>query len=287
MIAVLLSIFAGLCWAAHDQFARLSAERVGPLRTALAVMILGGGIITPYVLWHGAILHETGEAVLLSLGLGVGYALGAAGIFKAFSLGPVSIVAPLTSAYPIIVLGWRLISGVRPTPLQWVASALTLAGAVVVGRTGRDDGGLSSVKSGKMPTLVAWCLLSAFGYATAVIMGQRVGPMMGNFEATWVSRFSAALTVWLFIVGEPHHTKIERRQWGGILAMAILDAAGITAVNASGAFPEAEFAAIGITIYAGAGVVMAALFLRERVSFNQWIGVGTIVLGVVLLGWPQ
>ena len=69
----------------------------------------------------------------------------------------------------------------------------------------------------------------------------------------------------------------------GIATMAILDMAGLTAINASGFLPEHDFAAIGISTYGASAVILAALVLKEKVSPGQWAGIGLIVSGVAVI----
>ena len=55
---------------------------------------------------------------------------------------------------------------------------------------------------------------------------------------------------------------------------------GVTAVNASGHLPGKEFAAVGISGYGAVSVVLAMIFLKEKVSAGQWAGIAMIVGGV-------
>ena len=287
MTAVFFGVFAAFCWSAHDQIARSFAQRIGPFRMALGVMVAGGLLITGYVVWKGGMPGLANSGVRLALISGVAYAFGIAGIFKAFSLGPISIVGPLTAAYPVIVVLWGLASGLVPAPLQWLAIGLTIAGAVVVGRAGYPDGGINAVAPGKVKALLFWCVVCSLGYAVAVVLGQKAGPMIGTIETTWLSRITASLTLLPFLRGEPGTLRLRPVHWWGISAMAGMDVLGHIAVNASGSLPDAEFAAVGISAYAAIGVMMAAVILKERVSMGQWGGIAMIVAGVGLLGLPQ
>ena len=286
MTAIFLSVFAALCWATHDQFARTCAERVGPFRMALAVVAAGAVLLAGFVLWHGEVFNAGREGIFLSLALGIAYAFGVGGIFKAFSLGPVSVVAPLTAAYPIIAVLWALFNGTTPSWLQWLAMVITLVGTLIVGRTGHSDGGMNAVKPGRIPALIFWCLVCSLGYAVAVIIGQKAGPMVGDVEAAWLSRFSTCLALFPFVAREPKTANLKPAHWGAILAMAALDVSGLVAVNMTGGMAGEAFAAMGISAYAAFGVLLAALILKERVSPGQWSGIAMIVIGVAMLGWP-
>ena len=66
-----------------------------------------------------------------------------------------------------------------------------------------------------------------------------------------------------------------------------LNVDGVIAVNASAHFPGKEFAGIGISAYGALSVIMAMIFLKEKVSPGQWAGLAMIVLGVATLSVTQ
>lgn len=287
MPVVLLGVFAALCWSVHDLFARSLAARIGPFRMAMLVMIAGGLLLTGFVISDGTVWTASRSGLLLSAGLGIAYGVGAGGLFKAFSLGPVSLVAPLTAAYPVLVLLWGFANGLQPTSLQWAATAVTVAGAVVMARAGSDDNAAHAPEKGKLPALLFFCILASLGYAAAVILGQNAAVAMGEIEAAWISRPVALLSLLPFLARERAPARLRPRHWIGITVMGALDVLGLVAVNASGHLPGREFAAIGISAYGALAVIFAMVFLREKVSAQQWLGIGLIVGGVATLSVSQ
>jgi drug/metabolite transporter (DMT)-like permease len=244
-------------------------------------------MLTAIVTWRGTVFAADASGFLWALALGAAYACGAAGIYKAFSLGPISLVGPLTSAYPVLVVVWGLVNGLAPTALQWTAMASALIGALIVSRSGEPDGGINAVLPGKLPALLLACLICSLGYAFAVVIGQRTAVMIGEIESAWISR-STAIAAFLFIASfEPKAEAVAGRIWWGLAAMGGLDALGLIAVNASGHMPGKEFAAVGISAYGALAVVLAAFILKEKVSNAQVVGIAMIVGGVAALALPQ
>jgi drug/metabolite transporter (DMT)-like permease len=285
--AVLLGVVAALSWSIHDVIARGFAGRLGPFRLAMFAMVIGGLILTPYVLWRGAALQADSNGLLLSLALGVAYGTGIGTLYKAFSLGPVSVVAPLTAAYPAIVVIWGLFNGLAPSALQWLAVASAMVGALIIARSGHHDGGINAVERGKMPLFLGVCALSLLGFATAFILGQRAAVAVGEFEAAWISRLTGMLTILPFALGETRPRRLEPRLWLAVIGCALFDVIGLVAMNASGHFPGREFAAVGISAYGATAVVLAAAVLKERVSPGQWTGIALIVGGVAAIALSE
>ena len=280
MAAVLLGVFAALCWSLHDVIARSYSARVGAFRMAALVMISGGILLSFYVLYHGTIWTASWPAIRSGLLLGLVYGFGVGGLFKAFSLGPISLVGPVTAGYPVLAVLWGVANGLEPSSLQWTAVAATLAGAVIVARSGTPDGGINAVEPGKLPTLFLFCMMAVLGYSSSIVLGQNAGVAVGEFEATWISRATALLTIAPFMLGEAKPQPLTAKHWIAITAMGALDVAGVTAVNASGHLLGKEFAAVGISGYGAISVVLAMIFLKEKVSYGQWAGILMIAAGV-------
>ncbi len=288
MLAVSFGLFAALCWSTHDVIARLYAERFGPYRMAFLVALAGAIILLPAVLWRGVIWQAEGWALGYATALGCVYALALGGLFKAFSLAPVSIVGPMTAGYPALVVVWGLINGLSPAPLEWLGLALVLAGAVIVGASGGEGGGRTSISPGQLLFALLAIIAANVGFASAVVLGQTAAVSLGEVETTFVSRFPAALLLLpLLFIGQRRQASWPARGSLAIFAMSAMDVAAVTAVNAAGHFPNKEFAAMGISAYGGLAVLLAMIFLREKVSPGQWFGIALICIGIACLGWPK
>jgi len=288
MLALSFGLAAALCWSVHDCLARFHAGRVGPFRMAFLVCLVGAALVLPIVLWRGVIWEAPAWAVGYAALLGCVYALALGGLFKAFSLAPVAIVGPMTAGYPALVVLWGLIHGLVPTHVEWIGVALVIIGAVIVGAS---SGGEDEAKP-RGPNDVLYAALAMLaanvGFAAAVILGQTAAVAMGEVETTFVSRFPAALLlVPLMLRDARMQARISGKSFIGIFFMAALDAGAVTAVNAAGHFPEKEFAAMGISAYGGLSVLVAMVFLGEKVTKGQWLGIFLVATGILALGWPK
>jgi drug/metabolite transporter (DMT)-like permease len=207
-------------------------------------------------------------------------------LFKGFSLGPISIVGPITESYPVLVILWGLLEGLRPSLLQWLALPVIFLGAYAVARFAPNTGETSTVREGDFGRLLACCAASGVGFAAAVVLSQEAAPIIGEVETVWISRATAALTVLPFVLGEKGLAIRGPQQWTAIAVIGVLDAAGIVAIAAAGLLPGKEFAVVAGATYGAIGVALAAIVLKEQVAKLQWAGVGAIVAGVAALAWP-
>jgi drug/metabolite transporter (DMT)-like permease len=288
MIAVALGIFAGLCWGLHDLAAKRFAAETGPFRMGFWVMVFGFLALLPIVLWRGTIWHATVEGAGIAALMGLCYACAVGSLFKAFSLAPVSVVGPFTAGYPTLVIFWNIANGLSPNAAEWLALGLTVAGAVVVARTGASDGGLNVIRPGQLKTVIFTSCLASLSFATTIVLGQKGAAAVGEFETTFISRLPAALVLLPLALGERPGTRaIAPFAWGGLMFMAMFDVAAVSAVNAAGLLPGAQYSAMGISLYGGFSVLLAMVFLKEKVSAGQWFGIALVILGVAIIGWPD
>jgi drug/metabolite transporter (DMT)-like permease len=285
LIAVLLGLVAGLCWSVHDLIARAFAEKIGPFRMSFLVLVLGAVFLVPPVLWNGTLWYADAPSIPMALLLGVYYALALSGLFKAFSLAPVSVVGPLTAGYPALVVVWGLLHGVNPSALQWMAIISILAGAVIVGRFGPDDGGFAVVAKNKLWMVLASSAVAAICFAASIVVGQNAAGQLGEIETTFVSRFPAAILVFAVLRFSEQPLAISRPSgmWTAIATMSLCDVVAVTSVNATHYFPNKELGAMGISAYGSLSVLWAMIFLKEKVSPAQWLGIAMISGGVASL----
>jgi uncharacterized membrane protein len=287
MFAILLGLGAAFFWSLHDLMARVYTPRFGAYRMAMVVLLVGALVLLPAVLWRGHLALLTLPAALTILAMGIIYAAALAGLLKAFSLGPVSVVGPLTASYPALVVLWNVINGLEPTAFEWFAVLLILAGAVMVGKLGPADGGLSAIPKEHVKSLIIASLVASLGFAATIVLGQNASAIVGPLETTFLSRFPAALTLlpvmWRERPTEPRFTS-QAVMAGG--AMALCDVVAVTTINMMGNFPNKAFGAMAISSYGAMAALLALWLLKEKAAAGQWLGIGLIVIGVAILGRP-
>jgi drug/metabolite transporter (DMT)-like permease len=57
----------------------------------------------------------------------------------------------------------------------------------------------------------------------------------------------------------------------------------VSSINATGYFPNKELGAMVISAYGALSVLLAMVFLKEKVSAAQWVGIAMISGGVATL----
>jgi drug/metabolite transporter (DMT)-like permease len=284
MISILLGLVAAFSWSIHDLLARRFAGSVGPYRLSFWIMLAGAALLVVPVIWRGQIYAAEPFSFVLALIMGVVIAVAMASLLLAFSLAPVSIVGPLTAAYPALVVAWGLLNGVVPTAFHWLGIFSILAGVTIVSRFGHDHGGPDSVAPGNMPWVIGSAVMASLAFAAAVILGQAATKGLGEYETTFISRFPAALALTVMMLRdraklEPMPSKLAPV----VVVMAGCDVVAVTAINAAAWFPHRELGAMAISSYGAISVLLAMVVLKERVTALQWLGILMVVVGLAML----
>jgi drug/metabolite transporter (DMT)-like permease len=286
MISVLLGLGGATAWAIHDLLARSYTPKLGPIRMSVLILLLGFVLLLPVVLWRqrlgvidGSNIWSVAGTVLV---FGIVYALALYNLLKSFAAAPVSVVGPLTAGYPVLVVIWGLFNGLAPKPLEWLAVALVLLGAIMVARLGPKDGGMALVAPEKRAGVLWTCVLASVGFAAAIILGQKLSETVGTYEATFLSRIPAALVLLPFVARGAAKIQWSRATVVAACVMAVCDVTAVTSINMMADYPNKEYGAMAVASYGAIAAVLAAVVLKERVASGQWIGIVVIASGIAI-----
>lgn len=126
-----LSFFALVLWASAQTLVKFSYGLPNASDATLALCNTIGGFLTLGTfgfLYGRQGQHSAGEWVKSFMPMGM-MAAGDLGVIIASKYGPISIVTPLTGAYPLVTLGFAAVAlKERITKLQWLCIVLILVG---------------------------------------------------------------------------------------------------------------------------------------------------------------
>lgn len=270
LLLVVLSVgFIG----AADFFGSVGSKRSSPFAVAAWSQWAGVPVIAVVAFFVGS--EFTSRDVALGLAAGAGAALGVGALYRGFSVGSVGIVAPVASTFaamvPIVV---GLLIGERPSGLVALGLVAGVGSVILVGYVpGRAQLSAVSVVHG---------LVSGIGFGI-MVLAYAATSEASELAPAVAGRFSAAVlaTVTMFVLSAPRTVKRES------VTPTIL--AGALAAFGTGFFviasQQGELILVGVAValFPAVTVILAAIFLRERLAASQWIGIATAVLAVAMI----
>jgi len=182
------------------------------------------------------------------------------------------------------------LTGERLTPLRLAGLALTIAGVVVVARGEHEPSEANPTGEQLQPAKkrlgVNWAIFSAVCFGVMFwLLGLRVVPMLGSAPSVWLIRLTSALTtaVVMLFAGQSRALP-SRRDLPMLLGVGVLDTCAYIFNNYGMAHEQTSVVSVLASLYGAVTVVLAALFLREKVSPSQWLGIVAIFIGIILIG---
>ena len=205
---------------------------------------------------------------------GVAGGIGITALYKGLAVGRMGIVAPVTGvmAALIPVAAGILLEG-APPPLVVAGIGLALVAVVLVSRVNDQGGGPSGIGL----ALLAGLGIGALGVCISQISdGHVFGPLV-------VIRATQAVLIGAAIVATRSAWRPERRLLPAIIGVGILDMAGNGAFILAVQTGALAVAAVLSSLYPVTTVILATVFLSERVTRSHAAGIALAVAAIVCI----
>lgn len=292
-MGILLGLATALCWGSADLFARFATRKLGTFRTMLYMQICGFCLVTLVMRPLGGWGHLFDGSGWQPWAWGVlAGALNTAStlaLYRSFEIGKLSIVAPISASYPVLTMVLSAFTGERLTPVRAIGLLLTIAGVILVARGEQVEQAANPVdgetRPGKKRPGVGWAMFSAVCFGIMFwLLGLRVVPALGSAPSVWIIRLTSALgTAAVMLVLGQSMTAPSRKDVSWIIGVGLLDTSAYIFNNFGMAQEQTSVVSVLASLYGAVTVGLAALFLRERVSRMQLVGIAAIFVGVMLI----
>src|SRR5215813_2127904 len=283
-MGVLLGLATAFAWGSADFLARFASRTIGALRIAFYLQFFGFLFLTAILLrlhaWGHLFDHSGWQPWAWGALVGVFNALAMFALYRAFELGKLSVVGPLSSGYPALTLVLSFFAGERLTVIRIIGIALALLGALVVARGEASSENASSRDGG-----IVWAVVAAvlFGFMFW-LLGTRVIPTTGAYATVWLMRGTAALVTLAILVAKGQSLGLPDKKTAVQAAgTGLLDTAAFVLSNVSMQMEQVSVITVLASLYGAVTVLLAATFLSERVSLAQWLGIIAIFAGIFLV----
>ena len=284
MTSVLLGAIASLSWGLHDLLIRYISRSLGSLQSVFIVFISGAAVLLAAMWLRGEQVHFDGDHFWLIAAAGMAYAFAFVTLFKAFEIGPVSLVSPIVSAYPVLAIAWAVWNGRHPSTLEWCAVAGIIAGVILVARCAAEAQDVPGLKpAGTRAMAIIFSLVTCSVFAFSLTAGQIIAQAGSELNVTFVQRLWGIATLAPFSLSNRGSFAGARRLLPVLVVMGALDVMSITLVISAGKFDGAEYATVVASSYGAVTVALAVIFLKERLNLPQVLGMAMILMGIFTL----
>jgi len=277
-----LSIIFGLLTATGfgtaDFLAKLSTNRVGFLRTALFMQLIGSFFVLPFAMPDASRFLTDPWAVLGGVLVGVANALATLFLYKGFEVGRLSIVSPIASTAPVVAILLAIgLLGERLTTERLSGISLVVVGIILVSiQTGRED--FSKQIAGGTIYALGFMLLGGL-----VLFGLKpVSSALGVFLPVLIIRWIGVLVLAIPLLGRKSKV-VMAGSFRLIGAVALFDTFANVAYNLGVTTGNVSIVSPLSGMFSAVTVLLAWVCLKERLSYHQVLGFTAICIGVGIL----
>ena len=276
-------MLAAAFWGAGDFLITLLTRRVGTRWALLSIQVLSLVCWIGILLVHVQPVRATPSLWGILLVTAVCHVAGLALVYRAFEIGNLAIVSPISSAFAVVTAALALATGERPPALVLLGTAFLIAGVALATRAPSSGGPaprplrgvlealLSAVAFGAMFWLFYFFVQPQLGY-TVPLVSLKTMAVLGS--ALWFARRSK---------DEPR----AFRPLPIVLALAVGAAladtvAWLTYIEGTHTSYATVVTALA-SLFSAVTVLLAWRFFRDRLAVHQWVGIGVILLGILIV----
>jgi drug/metabolite transporter (DMT)-like permease len=273
-VGALLALLSSLSWGTSGFIGGLMSRRLPAVAVYGLSQAAGLVALSVTVTVSGAWAFDAsawGWGVVSGL-LGLGSMLA---FYSALAMGRMGIVAPLVSLSVVVPVLVGMLRGEAPTTPQVAGIVVAVIGIVLA--SGPELTGAESTR----PLLLAGIAALGFGvmYVT-MAAGSEHQPLL----LTTSMRVTTVLTLGVVALVVRSLGGARRRDAAPLVAIGVLDASANLAYGVSTTMGLLATTSVLASLYPVVTVVLAGVFLRERLRAVQYAGVAAVLAGVVLIG---
>jgi drug/metabolite transporter (DMT)-like permease len=275
-VAVVLALFSAATYGIGDFCGGMAARRIPATTVLLWSHILGLALlatVTPFI----AASVTAGDLLIGGLG-GLCGAAGVGFLYKGLSVGPMSVVAPITAllsaAVPVLV---GLIDGERPSTTTAVGMAAALLAVVLVSAEGRGSLRRSDLRG------VGFALAAGLGFGFFFVALSHVGDDSGVWPLVAARGASVAVVGSLALLGQIPRALPRPDARGFTAAAGALDATANVLFLLAVREGMLSVVSVLAALYPVSTVLLARIVLHERFAPIQRVGIAIALPAAVLM----
>lgn len=278
--SMIQALFAAALWGATDAFAGLSARRATPLLSAVWLHVTSIVVLLPVILWTGGLLTISMQDALYGAAAGIVAAIGDVLFGRALSKSSMTVGIPLANVIAAsIPAAVAVVQGEHVTSLAGIGVAGALVASALA--VAPSNGKLAGVGAG-YAVVAGICFGAMYGLLSQVHAA-------GSLTVIFVMRCAGMLALVPGLVRTHVRWSVPMGIPGampGILSGFASIGANWLFVLAMSSGSRVAASVVAIALSAPAGMLIANLSSRERLTAMQGAAASCAVLAITLLAIP-
>jgi drug/metabolite transporter (DMT)-like permease len=264
---IALGVLTAVSWGSADFLARFATRTVGSVRALFGMQFWGAIFVTILLFFArdwGHLFDGSGwQPWAWGILAGSINTFAMLALYRAFEIGKLSLVGPVSASYPALTVILSLLSGERLSAYRAFGIVAAVLGVPGLG----------------------WAIAAAFSFAILFwLLGRRMIPRTGALATVWLIRVTGALITFVVLLATKIPLPVKnKRTRAQLYTMGYLDTAAFALSNLGMRIEQVAVISVLGSLYGVVTVALAAIFLKERIAPLQWTGIAAIFLGVALM----
>jgi drug/metabolite transporter (DMT)-like permease len=298
---VLLGIATAVSWGTSDFIARFAIKATGNVRALFGVQFWGAMLLTILLFFArdwGHLFDGSGwQPWAWGIVAGSINTCAMLALYRAFQIGKMAVVAPISASYPAITVILSTLSGERFSVYRALGILAAFAGVLLisVGEKSQQTGpsphhapriASASLASQSRPSAgILWAISAAFAFGVLFwLLGAHIIPATGALATVWMIRLTGTVITFFILLAQKIPVRLANKRTNAQLySMGFFDTAAFALSNLGMRIEQVAIVTLLGSLYGAVTVALAAIFLRERIALVQWSGMGAIFLGIILM----
>lgn len=278
MASILFGLLSAFSWGAGDFTGGLAARRVGAYRSVFYAEIVGVVFLFTVLLFTDESLPGFRSQIPAFLA-GIFGSLGLVLLYHAMSVGMMSIAAPVSALLAALLpVTFGMFTDGFPGVLTFIGFGFALFAVWMISQSGgKVTDLLSHLSDVKLP------LLAGLGFGGYFVLMHEAASGGGTIWHMIFSRLGGLTLITAYLIASRASWRIDPSAMPIISVNGILDIGGNFFFILAGQSGRLDVASVLSSLFPGATVLLAWIFLHERLSRSQWVGVLSALTAIVLI----
>jgi drug/metabolite transporter (DMT)-like permease len=279
LLSIIFGLLSALGWGAGDFTGGLAARKTGAYRAVFYGETIG-------ILFLFAIVGFSGESfpnlrtILLAMLAGALGTVGLMLLYHSMTLGLMSIATPVSALLAAVL---PVVVGIFREGFPGILTILGFGFALfAVWMISQGEGNVTDILAHlsdlKLP------LLAGIGFGSYFVVMHEATSTGSTIWPMVMSRSGGMALIAAYMLTARTSWKVEDSSvWPMLVANGILDISGNVFFILAGQAGRLDVAAVLSSLFPGGTVLLAWIFLKERLNRSQWIGIGSALIAIVLM----
>jgi|GEM_PF-3426963 len=282
-LGIIFAVLSAVSWALCDYFSMSTVRKYSVPVIFFLMHLVGFLIFSAITLFCYGIPQMSLEDMVLMAVCGIGNAVAYLAYFMGLRSGKLSIIAPISACWviPVAIVGVFVFKD-SISAFAALGIATAIIGAILASFRLKD---ILSVNLSNAYAGAGFAAISITGWAVSFsilsVLVSRLGFLVPIMFMMLFSMFPALVYL---IRSKPGILGVKADY--SIIGLGILEALGYLAYNIALTLSYTTIVVTISSLYPVFALVLAWIFLKERLEINQYVGIALALLGIFLISLP-